>query len=168
MPAVRCHSSFAPRRATPANPHLSLHNVRRLQRPATESQPLLPTSGACLSTPADALTASPAMPNLARCHRDKPCLPFLALARPRLARRALPRSASPTSPNQQRQASASTVPTPCLPVLAWPCLTKPCLPCPSIPVLATLRHATPAPPSRLGRSDLTGPCLRNLGTPHVA
>jgi len=117
-----------------------------------------------------ALLTFPCLPSdvIRRSHLAVPRLPFLALARPRLARRALPRSASPTSPNQQRQASASTVPTPCLPVLAWPCLTKPCLLCPSIPVLATLRHATPAPPSRLGRSDLNGPCLRNLGTPHVA
>jgi hypothetical protein len=91
------------------------------------------------------------MPNLARCHRDKPCLPFLALARPRLARRALPRSASPTSPNQQRQASASTGAhaLPARPDLAMP--SMPCLPI----------HALPAWPFRPVRAMPANPILAN-------
>lgn len=105
--------------------------------------------------PANPILAQPSLPRLTLTlvnpHRASPshrCLtcraiPCLSLARPRLASRALPRSVSPTSPNQQRQASASTG------VHALPARTG----------LAVPFKAMPATPSRLGRSDLTGPCL---------
>ena len=174
-------SSIAPDLATPClqyqtmpcRPCLPIPTSHSTSCDARRALPPSPShyciaSRACLSTPADALATSPAMANLARCHRVKPCLPFLALARPRLARRALPRSASPTSPNQQRQVSASTGDhaLPASPGLAVP--SKPCLPCPAwsfrpdraMPALHDRALRVPDTPS--------APCLRNLGTPHVA
>jgi hypothetical protein len=137
MPAVRCRASIAPGLVTPCLPTppfnaTSYHACRTepvLQHPATPD---------------------PAMPLLLR-------LPCPA----RGAHQTLPAvpCPSPTTPSQ-----------PCLTFHAWPHLacqnwpgqavpTKPCLPCLSSPVLDKPLEAMPATPSRLGRSDLSGPCL---------
>ena len=115
-----------------------------------------------------------------RAHEALPAVPCPSPTTPSPPCHALPRSASPTSPNQ--------------PSRARPCHRRPRLACreqriQSWPGRAFRSHAcrsTPcrSPPSKLGRSDLSGPCLlrqplrvpatpsapclRNLGTPHVA
>ena len=98
-------------------------------------------------------------------------MPYLAPLRPpRLtsnAKPVLPLEATPCLPEQAWPGRAYEA-MPACPCIALPCQRYPCLPSlpsPSSPDLAKPLQAMPATPSRLGRSDLSGPCLPSLARP---
>ena len=186
-PATQAQSSlrYLPRLPIHARPcpHCLTGHARRVPAAPDHAMPADPGL-LHLAMPAAPVLTLPPLPCQrcppGRAHEALPAVPCPSPTTPSPPCLALPRSASPTSPNQ--------------PSRARPCHRRPRLACreqriQSWPGRAFRSHAcrsTPcrSPPSKLGRSDLSGPCLlrqplrvpatpsapclRNLGTPHVA